>query len=113
MKQCKEQRDSYYLIGSPEEYKEKANHLDNQVEEILDFLCDASKFNSEEEDFNQSISKISTDSNDDQYLHGQSEEHNKDILQIIRETIYSIQEEQKELLSNANLGLERIGRKTV
>jgi hypothetical protein len=85
VKQCKEQRDSYYLIHSPEEYKEKANHLDNQVEieEILDFLCDASKFNSEEEDFNQSISKISTDSNDDQYLHGQTEEHDKEKIRLI------------------------------
>ena len=83
------------------------------MEEILGSLCDASKFNSEEEDFNQSVSKISSDSKDDQYLHGQSEEHDKNILQIIRETIYSIQVEQRELLSYANLRLERIGRKTV
>ena len=113
MKRCKEERDSYYLIGSPEEYKETANHLDNQVEveEILGFLCDASKFNSEEEDFIRSISKISTDSSDDQYLHKPSEKYNKNILQIIRETIYSINQEQNELLSYAKLHLESIGRK--
>lgn len=54
-----------------------------EVKEIVGFLYDSSKFNSEE-DFNQSISEISTDSADGQDLDRKIEKHDKHILAIIR-----------------------------